>query len=79
MIIDFDGTSLEELCGGIYINAQVCVEEHTEGADHNWNTFTSTYVDGDIYMDTPDGSFVLTGKFAEYLESLLIDKAKQRL
>ena len=77
MIIDYDGISLDELCDGIYIDAQVRIEENTEGADYMYNTYTSTYVDGDIYMDTPDGSFVLTGKFAEYLESLLIDKAKQ--
>jgi len=79
MIIDFDGTSLEELCGGIYINAQVCVEEHTEGADYNWNTYTSTYVDGDIYIVTPNGKYKAEGQFGEYLQTLIIQKAEQQL
>ena len=77
MIIDFDGLSLDELCGSIYVDAQVYVEQSTEGSDYNWNTFTSTYVDGDIYIDTPDGKFKAEGKFGEYLEQRLIQRTKQ--
>ena len=79
MIIDFEGTSLEDLCDGFYIDAQVCIEYHSEGGDEKWNDYTSIYVDGDIYIHTPDGTIKAEGKFGEYLESLLIDKAKQRL
>lgn len=79
MIIDFSDTELNELCGGIYINAQVAVDEITEGAGYDWNTFTSTYVDGDIYIQTPDGSFTADGKFGEYLRELLIQKANNQL
>lgn len=79
MIIDFDGIALDELCGGIYINAQVCIDEITEGTAYDWTTFTSTYVDGNIYIDTPDGKFLAEGKFGEYLQELLISKAKQEL
>ena len=75
MIIDFDGIALDELCEGIYIDAQVYVDQVTEGAGYNWNTFTSTYVDGDIYITTPEGKFKAEGKFGEYLEQLLIQKA----
>lgn len=74
MIIDYDGISLDELCNGIYIDAQVRIEEITEGADYMYNTYDSTYVDGDIYINTPEGKFKAEGKFAEYLEQKLIDR-----
>ena len=79
MIIDFEGTPLEDLCDGFYVDAQVCIEENSEGGDGNWNTYTSAYVDGDIFIQTPEGKFKAEGKFGEYLESLLLQKVEQRL
>ena len=79
MIIDYDGISLDELCDGIYIDAQVRIEENTEGAGYMYNTYTSTYVDGDIYIVTPNGKYKAEGQFGEYLQTLIIQKAEKQL
>jgi len=79
MIIDFEGLSLDELCDGVHVDAQVRIEENTEGADYMRNTYTSTYVDGDIYIVTAHGKYKAEGRFGEYLESLIIAKAEKRV
>ena len=79
MIIDFEGLSLDELCDGVHVDAQVRIEENTEGADYMRNTYTSTYVDGDIYIVTAHGKYKAEGRFGEYLESLIIAKAEKQV
>lgn len=79
MIIDFEGLSLDELCDGVHVDAQVRIEENTEGADYMRNTYTSTYVDGDIYIVTAHGKYKAEGRFGEYLESLIIGKAEKQV
>jgi hypothetical protein len=79
MIIDFEGLSLDELCDGVHVDAQVRIEENTEGADYMRNTYTSAYVDGDIYIVTAHGKYKAEGRFGEYLESLIIGKAEKQL
>ena len=79
MIIDFEGLSLDELCDGVHVDAQVRIEENTEGADYMRNTYTSTYVDGDIYIVTAHGNYKAEGRFGEYLESLIIAKAEKQV
>ena len=79
MIIDFEGLSLDELCDGVHVDAQVRIEENTEGAEYMRNTYTSTYVDGDIYIVTAHGKYKAEGRFGEYLESLIIAKAEKQV
>lgn len=72
--------SLEELINDINsydVIAEVITETVEEGDGYMSNTFTTTYIDGPIYLTDGIVKILLEGEFAKLIGDIVLSKLEQ--